>query len=103
MAILDTGAPYSIIPLSLWPALQMQRHGQVPIRGIVPGHASEMDVTLANVRGRLLDPEHRSLPLSLWAMLAGTDHVPLLLGWAGCLDRAKLVVDAPRQRAWLDF
>ena len=102
-AIVDTGAPYSLIPLSLWPALQVERLCELPVRGLVPGRHAELDATLAKVFGRLLDASHHSPPLPLWAMLADTDHVPLILGWSGCLDRAKLVLDSRRRLAWLEF
>ena len=102
-AIVDTGAPYSLIPLSLWPALQTERLCELPVRGLVPGRHAELDATLAKVSGRLLDASHRSRSLSLWAMLADTDQVPLILGWAGCLDRATLVLNARRHLAWLEF
>lgn len=101
-AIVDTGAPYSLIPASLWASIRYAPLREVPMRGIVPGEAGEIVTTLANARVRLLDTTHTSPPLSLWVMLAKTDRVPLILGWAGCLDRARLVLDAPRHRAWLE-
>lgn len=103
VAIVDTGAPYSLIPLSLWPALRMERLCDLPVRGLVPGRHAELNATLAKVSGQLLDDFHVSRPLPLWAMLAGTDQVPLILGWAGCLDRVKLVLDPRRRLAWLEF
>lgn len=102
-AILDTGAPYSLVPASLWPRLHLEPLAQLPLRGIVPGEAAELEATLAKVSGRLLDARHVSPRLTLRAMLVKTDHVPLILGWSGCLDRARLVVDTPRHRAWLEF
>ena len=102
-AIVDTGAPYSLIPLSLWPALRVDPLCKLPVRGLVPGRHAELDATLARVSGQLLDASHRSRPLALWAMLAATDQVPLILGWAGLLDRARLGVDGRRRSAWLAF
>ena len=63
----------------------------------------ERDEALAKLAAQLLDAAHISPRLSLWAMLADTDEVPLILGWSGCLDRAKLLMDAPHHRATLDF
>jgi len=103
MAIVDTGAPYSLIPSSLWPALRVKRLMDLPVRGIVPGGAAELHATLARVSGQLLDARRVSSRLTLWAMLARTDQVPLILGWAGCLDRAKLILDTPRHLASLEF
>jgi hypothetical protein len=79
-AIIDTGAPYSLIPISLWPALSITRLCAMPVRGIVPGAAAELDAILARVTGQLLDATHRSPRLPLGAMLADTDKVPLILG-----------------------
>ena len=103
MAIVDTGAPYSLIPLSLWLSLRIERLAQLPLRGIAPGKAAELDAVLAKVSGQLLDVKHVSPRLFLRAMLADTDQVPLILGWSGCLDRAKLILDTPRRLAWLEF
>ena len=102
-AIIDTGAPYSLIPSTLWPSLKTHRILDLSIRGIVPGETAEMQATMATIRVKLLGAMHASRPLTLWAMLATHDRVPLILGWAGLLDRAKLVIDAPRHAAWLEF
>ena len=102
-AIVDTGAPYSVLPLSLWPALRVERLIELPLRGIVPGKSAELSADLARVSSQLLDAKRFSPPLSFWAMLAPTDQVPLILGWSGCLDRAKLVLDSKRHLAWLEF
>ena len=102
-AILDTGAPYSLLPASLWSRLRVKRLVKMPLRGIVPGAAAELDAVLARVSGQLLDARHISPPLPFNAMLADTDQVPLILGWSGCLDRARLFLDAPRHRGWLEF
>lgn len=100
-AILDTGAPYSLLPASLWPTLRTERLIDTPVRGIVPGQHAELEAVLARVSGQLLDATHISPRLTLWAMLTKTDQVPLILGWSGCLDRARVVLDAPHHRAWL--
>lgn len=102
VAIVDTGAPYSVIPLSLWSSLKVHRLTELPLRGIVPGRTAQVSAVLAKVYGRLLDATHVSPRLPLWAMLADTDQVPLLLGWVGCLDQARLTLDAPRHVAWLE-
>jgi len=102
-AIVDTGAPYSLIPLSLWSTLRLERLVELPMRGIVPGAQAEIHGTLAKASGQVLDARRLSPPLILGAMLAKTDDVPLILGWSGLLDRARLVLDAPRHVASLAF
>lgn len=103
VAIIDSGAPYSVLPLSLWTALRVERLLDLPLRGIVPGHAAEVDATLARVPAQLLDARRVSPHLALWAMLARTDEVPLILGWSGLLDLARLGLDGRRRSAWLAF
>lgn len=102
-AIVDTGAPYTLIPASLWPVLRSRRLLNVPLRGIAPHPEAAIRTTLAQVTVTLIDARSSSPPLTLLAALAETERVPLILGWAGCLDRAKLVVNAPRRTAWLEF
>ena len=102
-ALVDTGATYSLIPRSLWPSLRARHLARQTIRGIVPDPHAELSGDLVTVPTRLFDEVHRSPRLTLYAILADTNHVPLILGWAGCLDRAKLVVDARHHRAWLEF
>lgn len=102
-ALIDTGATYSLIPLSVWPSLRARHLARQTIRGIVPDPHAELSGDVVTVSARLCDEIHRSPRLTLYAMLAETNHVPLILGWAGCLDRARLVVDAPHRRAWLEF
>ena len=103
LALVDTGAPYSLLPASLWTMLNVNPITEMSLRGIVPGHAAELDTRLASVSAQLLDATHRSPQLSLWALLTDTDQVPLVLGWAGCLDRATLMVKSQRNQAWLEF
>ena len=102
-ALIDTGAPYSLVPLSLWPALATRHPHDQSIAGIVPGETAQLNAVLAQVFAQLLDERGRSPRLALWAMLAESDRVPLIVGWAGCLDRATLIVHGRRRLAWLEF
>ena len=103
LAIVDTGAPYSVIPAAIWPALRTQRLAETPLRGIVPGKDAKVTAVLSRISGQVLDSRNASFPLKLWAMLVRTESVPLILGWLGFLDRCKLVLNSPRHSAWLEF
>jgi len=103
LAIVDTGAPYSVIPAFLWKTLAMEPLFKTPLQGIAPGRRATVDALLARVSGRIRDTKNRTRAFPIYAMLATSDHVPLILGWSGLLDRSKLVVDAPRNKAWLEF
>jgi hypothetical protein len=103
LALIDTGAPYSVIPASLWPAMQSRTILDAPLRGIVPGKTAELRAVLSHVSARLLDERNASPTLCLSAMLVRTEPVPLILGWAGLLDRSRLVIDSKKRASWLEF
>lgn len=52
---------------------------------------------------RRTDASNVSPSLELTALLVDAPDVPLILGWAGLLDRARLMIDAPHHTAWLAF
>ena len=96
-AVIDTGAPFSIVPWNLWRdgAAMIESLGDYPdwrnIRGIagggVPCEFGRIGVMLADATPA------RSGWLSVSAQLARSDHVPLILGVAGFLDTYELVLN----------
>ena len=102
-AILDTGAPFSIIPASVWQPLTVRRLFPTQLRGVIPKASASLPAHLAQVSCVLTDEQGVSPAFDLITLLVDAPDVPLILGWSGCLDRARLVLDAPRNRAWLDF
>jgi hypothetical protein len=102
-AILDTGAPFSVIPATVWEPLTVRPLFRTQLRGVVPSETARLPARLARLTSVLTDEHGVSPTLELHALLVEAPNVPLILGWSGCLDRARLVVDAPRRRAWLEF
>ena len=103
LAIVDTGAPYPVIPASLWPMLKTRRILDTPLRGIVPGESAQVRASLGKVTTLLFDSRNASRPFRIHAMLVRAEPVPLILGWAGFLDRSKLVVHPRQKTAWLEL
>ena len=102
-AILDTGAPFSVIPSSIWQSLAFRRLFPSHLRGVIPRATASLPADLAKLACVLTDEQTVSSPIELTALLVDVSDVPLLLGWAGCLDRARLHLDGPRRLAWLEF
>ena len=102
-AILDTGAPFSVIPATVWPPLAVTPLFPTPLRGIISKATASVPARLAKVPCVVTDEQGVSPPLELITLLTEAPDVPLILGWSGCLDRAKLTLDPPHDRAWLEF
>jgi hypothetical protein len=100
-ALLDTGAPFSVLPATLWPDVESDVKFTTTLRGLVPLPSAMLKARLAQV-SCLISDSTTSVPLRIWALLA-EGNVPLVLGCAGILDQAKLALDAARQIGHLAF
>ncbi len=104
-AIVDTGNPVSIIPLSAWrelarpPAPGMRRH----LRGIGTSDETAVSGTLSRVRILLHDEQNASEPIEMRAFLLDNDTAPLLIGFEDILTRAVLHCDYASGLAYLDL
>jgi hypothetical protein len=94
-AIVDTGAPISLIPLQIWKGWSIEADAirDSTIRGVVPLKECRLAVTLAEVKCKLAGVEAESDLLLVKAHLAPSDAVPLILGFKDLLDRMPLHVD----------
>lgn len=101
-ALIDTGAPFSVLPSTLWTAIESRGGFATTLRGVVPLQSAMLKASMAHITCIVSDLKTRSLPLKCWALLAEGD-VPLVLGCAGVLDRVKLIVDAPHNVASLQL
>ena len=101
-ALIDTGAPFSVLPRSLWNSLPTEAGFSTSLRGLVPLPSAVLKARLAQVTCVVSDLKTSSVPLKLWALLADGE-VPLVLGCSGVLDRATLVLEASAQRGHLKF
>lgn len=101
-ALIDTGAPFSVLPRSLWADLHIEGGFATSLRGLVPLQSAVLKARLAQVTCVASDLKTSSMPLTLWALLADGE-VPLVLGCAGFLDRTTLTLNGPRYLASLEF
>ena len=102
-ALIDTGAPFSVIPKNLWPEVASRPVGFTSeLRGLIPMRTAMLKARLAQVTCRVSDVQTTSPPLNLWVLLADGD-VPIVLGCAGFLDQLTLSLDGPRHHASLEL
>ena len=101
-ALVDTGAPFSVLPKSLWVDLRVEGGFATHLRGLIPLPSAVLKARLAQVTCLVSDLKTTTSPIKFWVLLA-EGEVPLVLGCSGFLDRATLFLDAARQRGRLEF
>ena len=103
-AIVDTGAPISLIPLQIWRrrGIEAEAIRDSTIRGVVPLEECQLAVTLAEVKCKVVGAQHESDILSVKAHLASSDAVPLILGFKNLLDRVPLHADYQKSQAFIE-
>ncbi|MFQ6059451.1 MAG: hypothetical protein ACE5MB_11305 [Anaerolineae bacterium] len=103
LAIVDTGAPTSIIPYDLWVRCPVLKIRDKTIRGIVP----KPECALRLIEGLIACVIHDGIksigPLIIRADLAPTANVPLILGFSGLLDKADVRFSIVRGEAYWEI
>jgi hypothetical protein len=103
-AILDTGAPVSILPRRLWRTLEKEIHvSEASFGGMSRRKVCQIPCSIGTVRGQLCDyAGHFSRVYDFPAILAKTDRVPLLIGFSGLLDHLVGHFDYQTGEAWVE-
>jgi len=100
-AIVDTGAPLSVIPESIWRYLKVNPLGFPPR---VIGLAGDgLKVEVAEVQCLAVDEKAVSSPFALRAYLSHGNSTLLLLGMEDFLTRCALHCDYETSNAYLEF
>jgi len=103
-AILDTGAPFGVLPRRLWRDLDTAiRVQETTFGGISQRKVCQIRASFGLVRGQL---EDETGSMSQWCefpvFLAQTDRVPLILGFAGLWEKFKTYFDYAADVAWVE-
>ncbi|HFD39511.1 MAG TPA: hypothetical protein ENJ31_06645 [Anaerolineae bacterium] len=102
-AIIDTGAPVSIIPFRIWGQCAIKQLGQDTIRGLVDRDECDLEVTAAQVTCALTDGASITDDIRIRADLAPTSEMPLILGFKDLLERAELCCNYQSGVAYLEI
>ncbi len=102
-AILDTGAPLSVLPRKLWQGLDTDIHvPEATFGGISRRKVCQIRCSIGTVRGCLVDERGNHTRLYHFpAFLAKTNSVPLIIGFAGLLEKFKTSFDYEADEAWV--
>jgi hypothetical protein len=103
-AILDTGAPFGVLPQRLWRMLETEIHvSEATFGGISRRKVCQIRCSIGTVRGSLIDEAgHRSRIYDFPAFLAKIDRVPLIIGFAGLLEEFTNHFDYKTAKAWVE-
>lgn len=102
-AIVDTGAPLSLLPRSIWGESECAKIADHKVRGIVSERECSMEAKLGRLTGRVLDWEgNQTNDLEMYAFLAPTDRVPLIIGFKGLLSELSAHLDYPNKEAYIE-
>ncbi len=104
--ILDTGAPITVIPHSIWKDIYVRKLTKRYLSGINPEKQCKILCDIGGILLQLVDEnDNRSstFPCLAYLVPAQYDTVPLILGVDRCLDRFKLEVNFVTQHAYLIY
>ncbi|MBI5244867.1 MAG: hypothetical protein HY922_14450, partial [Elusimicrobia bacterium] len=100
-AIVDTGAPLSILPAQIWNQVERKILFDHDISGVVPG--ASLPVQCAEISACLVDSSRVSRQIRFKAYLSGETRVPLLLGFDGFLAKSTLTLNPAGSKGFLEF
>jgi len=102
LAIVDTGAPVSLIPYRIWRKCTSEVIGGAELRGVIPREECVMSVKVASVGLRLVEPEYTTEKIEAKAYLAPTDNVPLMIGFEDLLSEFNVFFSYRTQNAFIE-
>lgn len=102
-AIIDTGAPLSVIPKRIWEACQNRVLGPSHISGIVKGDNYKIPSQVGIITVIPIDPMGKGYPIMIRADFSSTDDVPLVLGIHDFLNKGIMHLDIKKKDCWLEF
>jgi hypothetical protein len=103
-AILDTGAPWCVLPRYVWRPLDMEIHtAETRFGGLNKRKLCQIPAAAATVRGRLVDTAGQATRIYAFpAYLAKSDRVPLIVGLADLVERFGVYFNHRTGEAWIE-
>jgi len=101
-AIIDTGAPISMLPMDLWKSIETEILTDHEAYGINPGKECSIQVLVGKVKCILVDNENnQSDELEILSYLAITNKIPLIIGFRDVLENFDIHLNFKDKTAYL--
>lgn len=100
-AVIDTGAPVTVLPRANWSGSRFKKLGRVKIGGLARREECRLPAILAEIECRLSDGVRGLGPLRIPAYLVETEDAPRLIGILGFIERGVLRVELSKNHAYL--
>ena len=102
-AIIDTGAPVSLIPFDVWSNAKTELLAEHEVYGINPSKECRIPVKVGKIKGVLVDEEeNQSGEIEMLSYLALTTKIPVILGFKDLLTEFKICLDYSENEAFLE-
>ncbi|MCK4613253.1 MAG: hypothetical protein KAU14_00495 [Thermoplasmata archaeon] len=102
-AIVDTGAPMTLIPLDMWNEINTRIVTDYEIFGLSHRKECLISVLVGKVTALIVDEKgNHSDELDTFAYLALTNKVPLIIGFKGLLSNFKVCFDQEKDNAFIE-
>ena len=101
-AIVDTGAPISLVPQKIWKRCITRVIGETELRGVIPKKECVLVVKVAIIELRLIDPKYATETIEINAYLAPDDNVPLVIGFEKLLSEFNVFFSYHTQDAFIE-
>lgn len=102
-AIIDAGAPVSIIPPAIWQEIEKEVLGEYKIQGVVPKKDAYLSVKIANIFCVLMDEKNATDILKIKAYLSLEEKAPLVLGFENIISKAKLHINPEINESYIEI
>lgn len=103
-AIIDTGAPMSVIPYPIWAECFTKIIEEDSyLSGIVPGAHHIMRTKIGIISAVLTDKRGVYYPIAFRAHFAPIKRIPIILGIQDIIDKAIVNIAIKEEDVWLEF
>jgi len=101
-AVVDTGAPTSLLPLDIWQDIEKTILADYVVRGVSPKPECKIDVKISKIGCIVFDELGNQKELDVFAYLALVEDVPLILGFKDLLEKFDIQINFSEDKAWIE-